>query len=559
MLSESASTRAIALDSVTFLRGPFPIRAPFGPGADGLTRIIVFSMNLNLKAGEDLSTVTAEAEDQGRRTHPLGVEYVGPVPGQTWMSAVVLKLNENLGNAGDVLIRVSYRGTSSNRVRVGVGHVGGGPPDDAGARPTPVPAYTIGGRVTNGAAGVGGVTLTLTDGENKLPPVTAATDADGNYSFGNLPRGLNYSVTPSRTNYTFNPAAQIIQDATGNSAINFAATPVSYVISGGVTGAKGALDGVKVLLSGTQSASTYTDVNGRYAFTVQAEGSYQVRPDDGYFYSYTPAGGEINNLSGNQVVNFAAAPVPVTGETNVLEFDGSPKTVDYGYFWHMNVPYGHFFWEFWAMPSFNAGATYLISDGYGGAHSILFGFNSGGAEPGRYSLFGNTFDGQTVIFFNSDAGPAPNEWGHFAVGWDGAHVITYFNGVPVGKRAFAGPRFTPGYFGGGGKVLIGGSDHNNFVGRIAQVRGYEGWNPRGDAGGAEKNAAQAAFAPDTIFRSGGNLLSRFFQPKDVADNFSPGYSPGWDGPGKLRGTINGTLNECPNCPLPQYVNDSTAP
>jgi len=40
-------------------------------------------------------------------------------------------------------MRVRYNGVVSNRVRVGVGHVGGGPPNDAGSIPTPAPAATV--------------------------------------------------------------------------------------------------------------------------------------------------------------------------------------------------------------------------------------------------------------------------------------------------------------------------------------------------------------------------------------------------------------------------------
>src|SRR5437879_6632299 len=40
---------------------------------------------------------------------------------------------------GDVLVRIYYHGTASNRVRVAIGHIGGGPPDDLGAVPTPGP------------------------------------------------------------------------------------------------------------------------------------------------------------------------------------------------------------------------------------------------------------------------------------------------------------------------------------------------------------------------------------------------------------------------------------
>jgi hypothetical protein len=52
---------------------------------------------------------------------------------------VVVRLNDSMGDLGDVLIRLNLHGVASNRVRVGIGHVGGGPADDTGAGPTPAP------------------------------------------------------------------------------------------------------------------------------------------------------------------------------------------------------------------------------------------------------------------------------------------------------------------------------------------------------------------------------------------------------------------------------------
>ncbi len=140
LVSEAGSTRAIALDSVTRLREPFGLTSPVAFGPDARTRVMLFAMNLHLAEGEGASAVTADAEDGARRVHRLAVEYVGPVPGQEWMSSVVVRLPEELADEGDVLVRITYRGEPSNRVRVGVGRVGGGPPDDAGSVPTPAPA-----------------------------------------------------------------------------------------------------------------------------------------------------------------------------------------------------------------------------------------------------------------------------------------------------------------------------------------------------------------------------------------------------------------------------------
>lgn len=138
LISETNSTRAVALESVMSKREPFPSTQPILFGVDNRTRIILFARNLDLLAGEDASAVTAEAEDAARTRYPLAVEYVGHVPGFEWMSAVVIRLHDGWGDVGDVLIGISLHGAASNRVRVGIGHVGGGPPDDS-APPMPVP------------------------------------------------------------------------------------------------------------------------------------------------------------------------------------------------------------------------------------------------------------------------------------------------------------------------------------------------------------------------------------------------------------------------------------
>jgi hypothetical protein len=122
LISESTSTRAIALESVAFTREPFSLRSHYAGTPDQRTRVMVFAMNLPLQAGEDLSVVSADAEDAAHQHHPLTVESIRPVPSCEWMSAVVFKLNDDLGDVGDVLISVSYRSVMSNRVRIGIGH-----------------------------------------------------------------------------------------------------------------------------------------------------------------------------------------------------------------------------------------------------------------------------------------------------------------------------------------------------------------------------------------------------------------------------------------------------
>jgi uncharacterized protein GlcG (DUF336 family) len=137
LISEETSTRAVAVDSVTQKHEPFSATSAVQWGADSRTRIMIFAMGLSLQPGEGPTAVTADAEDGAHNIHHLTVEYVGPVPDQDWVTSIILRLDDLTDDAGDVLIGISYQGTLSNRVRVGIGHVGDGPPDDDGAVPTP--------------------------------------------------------------------------------------------------------------------------------------------------------------------------------------------------------------------------------------------------------------------------------------------------------------------------------------------------------------------------------------------------------------------------------------
>jgi uncharacterized protein (DUF1800 family) len=157
------STRAIVLESVSMRGEPFSLNSErnFNAG-DPQTRIELFCMNLDFLAGEtstfgnilvgDPSALTADAEDAAHNHYPLKVEYVAQVPPLVDANGnittdfrgiymVILRLNDAMtGNLGDVLIRLNLHGMASNRVRVGIGQVGGGAADDNPGVGTPAPA-----------------------------------------------------------------------------------------------------------------------------------------------------------------------------------------------------------------------------------------------------------------------------------------------------------------------------------------------------------------------------------------------------------------------------------
>jgi uncharacterized protein (DUF1800 family) len=96
-------------------------------------------MNLELMAGEAGNSFNADMQDASGKRYPVTVEYAAPLPGFPGITMLIVRLSDDLGDVGDVLLQVSLHGMASNRVRVAIGHTGGGPNDDAGAVPTPAP------------------------------------------------------------------------------------------------------------------------------------------------------------------------------------------------------------------------------------------------------------------------------------------------------------------------------------------------------------------------------------------------------------------------------------
>jgi uncharacterized protein (DUF1800 family) len=95
-------------------------------------------MNLDFLSGEPASALTADAQDGTGTLYPLRVEYVGTVPNFPGIYMVVVRLNDLMSaNLGDVLVRLNLHGMGSNRARVAVGQIGGGPADDSAPNPAP--------------------------------------------------------------------------------------------------------------------------------------------------------------------------------------------------------------------------------------------------------------------------------------------------------------------------------------------------------------------------------------------------------------------------------------
>ena len=130
VLLTQADGRAIALESGTNKKEPFNSVASFAFGTDARARIVIFARNAQLATGEGLSAYTVDVQDASGRFYPLVVEHAAPLAKAPGVTMLVVRLNSDLQNVGDVLLRIGLRGLFSNRVRIGIGHIGGGPADD---------------------------------------------------------------------------------------------------------------------------------------------------------------------------------------------------------------------------------------------------------------------------------------------------------------------------------------------------------------------------------------------------------------------------------------------
>ncbi|MET0752280.1 MAG: DUF1800 family protein [Pyrinomonadaceae bacterium] len=146
LISEPDSTRALATDADRGWRGGLPKPQS---GAFALSqKVVLFVTNIDLMEGEGANAFRVYIEDAQGRQYRFPVLEIQRVKSQNLVYGVTIELRDELGywspplENGDVLARITWRGLTSNRVRLGLGITGGDIKDDAEARPTPVSIVT---------------------------------------------------------------------------------------------------------------------------------------------------------------------------------------------------------------------------------------------------------------------------------------------------------------------------------------------------------------------------------------------------------------------------------
>jgi probable HAF family extracellular repeat protein len=120
LLTEPDSTKALALDSVTFERDAFSVKTPRNFSADGRRRVTLFARNVEFATGETAQQLSVQAEDGHGQTHLLPVEHVERVRGFPSFAQITVRLIDALSAGGDFHLSVTFRGATSNKTTLSI-------------------------------------------------------------------------------------------------------------------------------------------------------------------------------------------------------------------------------------------------------------------------------------------------------------------------------------------------------------------------------------------------------------------------------------------------------
>ncbi len=189
----------------------------------------------------------------------------------------------------------------------------------------------------------------------------------------------------------------------------------------------------------------------------------------------------------------------------VMYFDGNPLLthLNCGQFWKYPFDLGAAFcWDMWA-EIMSANGYYVVSDGYGGAHAMLWDGRGG-------NIFLDAGGGGGHVEFGTDDEPPPNVLSHFRIGLINDDQVTndrilgmFINGVMCGRVVWptGRTRATQNPANGAGVLFVGGSDHQNANMRLAWLRVWDRAWPFSTA------HPEAAFVPQKFPMSVGSDAS----------------------------------------------------
>jgi hypothetical protein len=154
------------------------------------------------------------------------------------------------------------------------------------------------------------------------------TDANGDYTFAGLPQGGNFTLTPSETNFRFNPASRQVNNLQADvGGVDFTGLFINHTITGTIVDVQGnGIPGVTVTIAGALSAVTRTDSQGNFTFfNVPTTGSFVITPEKENF-EFNPRNRFIADINADtrfeSVGTAQPAPTPTPDQSD--EFNGGP-------------------------------------------------------------------------------------------------------------------------------------------------------------------------------------------------------------------------------------------
>lgn len=242
----------------------------------------------------------------------------------------------------------------------------------------------------------------------------------------------------------------------------------------------------------------------------------------------------------NQVWVREPAPSASTG-TPVVYFQGDTAagetTAITGPFWspQQQLSLGtDFLWQAWARIDSGQG-NYILSDGNGGAHALLW--------DGRA---GNLFlDDSTDIFYGSDDDVPPGVLSFVEVlsateqATAQKYIVTRQNGVPTGRVAFTALRTRSTQSTSNGYAFIGGSDHQNATFYLASLRAFDREYPYPSSASPLAAIVPPKFLTPTIWdgatvHAASLLLDASQMNSGIIPDLSAGYDLGISGGTKYK-------------------------
>jgi hypothetical protein len=119
LIRELNSPLAVALDSVSMMSRPIPLKSKNNLSTDKRARLMIFATNVDLMGAEGTSVITAEAEYYGI-AYPMTVEFVGKVPNVDGLTQINVRFPDGfytseIDGTFEIWVSIRLNGLQSNK------------------------------------------------------------------------------------------------------------------------------------------------------------------------------------------------------------------------------------------------------------------------------------------------------------------------------------------------------------------------------------------------------------------------------------------------------------